>query len=269
MTEWHLWVELLALGCGVGFLAGLLGIGGGMVAVPIMTFLLDGHGFPPDALVKVAVATSLATICFTSLASVRAHHRRGAVDWAVVVPRAPGIFIGWLLGAQLAKAISGSALAIVFGLFVGFSALNMFLDRKPKPSRQLPGWAGMFGAGGGIGLISALVGAGGGFVSVPFMTWCNVPIHRAVGTSSALGFPIAVSGTIGFLIAGWNLHGMPAGTFAFLYLPALLLIAVTSVLLAPVGAATAHRLNVKQLKRAFGVLLLVLAAYMFYKGLAR
>ena len=143
MTDWALWAELLVLGCAVGFLAGLLGIGGGMLLVPFMTFLLGSRGFGPDTLIKVAVATSLATICFTSLASVRAHHRRGAVDWAVVRLRAPAIVVGSLLGAQLAMALPGAALAIVFGVFVAFSAVQMYIDRKPKPAHQLPTGPGM------------------------------------------------------------------------------------------------------------------------------
>ncbi len=268
MTDWQLWTEFLAVGCGAGFLAGLLGIGGGMVMVPLMTWLLDHRGFPPDALVKVAVATSLSTICFTSLASVRAHHRRGAVDWSVVKPFAPGIVVGSLIGAQIANAIPGTVLATLFAIFVAASGLQMFMDRKPKPARVLPGPKGMFGAGGVIGMLASLVGAGGGFISVPFMTWCNVPVHRAVGTSSALGFPIAIAGTVGYVLAGWNLHGMPAGTLGYLYLPAVGLISITSVLLAPYGASVAHRMNVRQLKRVFAVMLFVLAAYMLRKGLA-
>jgi uncharacterized membrane protein YfcA len=144
----------------------------------------------------------------------------------------------------------------------------MFIDKKPKPTRQLPQGAGMFSTGGVIGTLSSLVGAGGGFISVPFMAWCNVPIHTAVATSSALGFPIALAGTVGYVLAGWNLQGAPAGSMGYLYLPALALIAVTSVLFAPLGAAAAHKLNVRQLKRAFAVLLFVLAGYMASKGLA-
>lgn len=267
MTDWQLWAELLALGCGAGFLAGLLGIGGGMVMVPVVTWLLDHRGFPPDTLVKVAIATSLSTICFTSLASVRAHHKRSAVDWAIVKPLAPGIVVGSLLGAQIANAIPGAVLAIVFAIFVATSALQMFLDRKPKPARGLPDAKGMFGVGGIIGAVASLVGAGGGFIAVPFMAWCNVPVHRAIGTSSALGFPIAVAGTIGYIIAGWNLHGMPPATLGYLYLPAVGLISLTSVLFAPYGASVAHRLNVRQLKRVFAAMLFVLAAYMLHKGL--
>ena len=223
-------VELLVMGCISGFLAGLLGIGGGMVLVPALTFIGTAKGFPSDYVVKMAVATSLATILFTSLSSVRAHHKRGAVRWDIVRLLAPGIVVGSLIGAQIAKLLSTKSLALAFAVFVSYSALQMFIDQKPKPARQLPQGAGMIGAGTVIGTLSALVGAGGGFISVPFMAWCNVAIHAAVATSAALGFPIALAGTIGYIYAGWNLQGVPVGSFGYLYLPALVLIAVTSVL---------------------------------------
>ncbi len=260
-------VELLALGCIGGFLAGLLGIGGGMLLVPALTMIGSMRGFSPDYVVKSAVATSLATILFTSLSSVRAHHKRGAVRWDVVKLLAPGIIVGSLIGAQIAKLLPTRVLAGVFAVFVAYSALQMFINKKPKPSRQLPGSAGMFGAGGAIGTLSALVGAGGGFISVPFMSWCNVPIHTAVATSAALGFPIALAGTIGYIYAGWNLPDAPAGSFGYLFLPALFIIAAASVMLAPIGATVAHRMNVAELKRAFAVLLFGLAAYMASKAL--
>ncbi len=264
---WQGVVELLVLGSFTGFLAGLLGIGGGMLLVPFMTLLLSNKGVPPAYLVKVAIATSLATICFTSIASVRAHHRRGAVLWSVAKLLSPGIVLGALLGAQIAKALPAHALVMLFALFVSFSALQMLIERKPKATRQLPNGTGMLAAGGVIGLLAALVGAGGAFVSVPFMTWCNVRIHNAVATSAALGFPIALAGTVGYVIAGWSLHDMPAGTLGFLYLPALLTISIASVLLAPFGARAAHRMDVRQLRRLFAVLLFGLAAYMIHKAL--
>ncbi len=260
-------LQLLVLGCCTGFLAGLLGIGGGMVLVPFLTLMLTMQGFPADYIIKIAVATSLATICFTSLSSVRAHHKRGAVRWDVVKVLAPGIVIGSLIGPMIAKAMPAQVLTMLFAVFVAFSATQMFIDKKPKPTRQLPQAAGMFGAGGGIGILSALVGAGGGFVSVPFMTWCNVKIHNAVATSAALGFPIALAGTVGYIVAGMNLHNLPTGTFGFLYLPALVVISLASVSTAPLGARAAHALDVKQLKRAFAIMLYLLAAYMLYKAL--
>ena len=265
--EWQLVIELLVLGCFTGFLAGLLGVGGGMLLVPFMTLLLTVKAFPPQHIVKMAVATSLATICFTSIASVRAHHARGGVRWEIVKLLAPGIVLGSLLGAQLARALPSSVLALFFALFVGFSATQMLLDKKPRPTRQLPPSPGMLAAGGLIGSLSALVGAGGAFISVPFMLACNVSIHNAVATSAALGFPIAFAGTVGYVYAGWSLPDMPPGALGFIYLPALLVVSVASVTTAPMGARAAHRLNVRQLKRMFAFLLYGLASYMLYRGL--
>ncbi len=252
---------LLLIGCCTGFLAGLLGIGGGMIMVPFVTMILTAKGYPADYTVKMAVATSLATICFTSLSSVRAHHRRGAVLWPVVKVLAPGILVGSVLGAQVAVALPGKMLGILFAIFVAFSATQMFLNRKPKPSRTLPGPLGTFAVGNVIGLLSALVGAGGAFVSVPFMTWCNIKIHDAVGTSSALGFPIALAGTLGYIWAGQGVPQMPPGSFGYLYLPGLFIISFASMLLAPLGARTAHRMDIQPLKKVFAVVLYCLAAY--------
>jgi uncharacterized membrane protein YfcA len=253
--------ELLLIGTITGFVAGLLGLGGGMIMVPFVTMILSARGFPPEYTVKMAVATSLATICFTSLSSVRAHHSRGAVLWPVVRLLAPGILVGSLAGAQLAVALPGRMLGILFGIFVAFSATQMFLDRKPAPGRTLPGPAATFSVGAGIGLLSALVGAGGAFVSVPFMTWCNIRIHDAVGTSSALGFPIALAGTAGYIWAGQGLPQMPPGAVGYLYLPGLVCIAAASMVLAPVGARTAHRMDIRPLKKVFAVVLYCLSAY--------
>lgn len=261
-------VQLALLGLGAGFLAGLLGIGGGMVMVPFLTWMLTQRGVDADLAVKMAIATSMATIMFTSISSVRAHHKRGAVRWDIVRRLTPGIVVGSLIGSLGVFALlKGTALAIFFALFVGFSATQMFLDKKPAPSRQMPGTVGQLTAGGVIGLVSGLVGAGGGFLSVPFMTWCNVAIHNAVATSAALGFPIAVANVAGYVLAGQSLQGLPAGTFGYLWLPALAVIAGCSVLMAPLGARAAHALPVKQLKRVFASVLYVLAAYMLWKGL--
>ncbi|MEJ6022828.1 sulfite exporter TauE/SafE family protein [Ramlibacter sp. PS4R-6] len=253
--------ELAALGIATGFLAGLLGIGGAMIMVPFVTIVLTHRGYPADYTVKMAVATSLATICFTSLSSMRAHHQRGAVLWKVVAVLAPGIIVGGLVGAQISAALPGKSLGVLFAIFVAFSATQMLIDRKPKPTRTLPGPLGMFGAGTLIGVVSSIVGAGGAFISVPFMTWCNVKIHDAVGTASALGFPIALAGTAGYAWAGRDLPGMPPGSIGYIYLPALLAISAASVLLAPVGARVAHRMDIRPLRRLFAVVLYILAAY--------
>jgi uncharacterized membrane protein YfcA len=268
MPDGTLIAGLLLLGGFAGFMAGLLGVGGGMLMVPFMTLLLTLEGFPAELTVKIAVATSLATICFTSISSVRAHHLRGAVRWSIVKLLAPGIVVGSLLGAQLAEALPVQALALLFAAFVSFAATQMLIGRKPEPTRQLPGGPGMFGMGGLIGSLSALVGAGGAFVSVPFMTRCNVPIHHAVGTSAALGFPVALAGTVGYVIAGRDLQGLPGGMLGFLYLPALAVISIASVITAPLGARAAHALDMRQLKRVFAAMLYGLATYMLYKALS-
>ncbi|WP_093129961.1 sulfite exporter TauE/SafE family protein [Variovorax sp. OK605] len=259
--------ELAALGLGTGFLAGLLGIGGGMLMVPFITIIMGQRGVPADLAVKMAIATSMATIIFTSVSSVRAHHKRGAVRWDIVQRLSPGIVIGSLVGSLGVFALlKGTALAIFFALFVGFSATQMFIDKKPKPTR-MPGTGGQLAAGGAIGFISGLVGAGGGFISVPFMTWCNVAIHNAVATSAALGFPIAVANVLGYVISGQSAQGLPAGSFGYIWLPALAVIAACSVFTAPLGAKAAHSLPVKKLKRVFATILYLLATYMLWKGL--
>jgi uncharacterized membrane protein YfcA len=262
-------IELLALGCFTGFLAGLLGIGGGMLMVPFLTLILSHRGVAPGMAVKMAIATSMATILFTSLSSVRAHHQRGAVRWDIVRGLTPGIVLGGMLaGAGAFALIKGQALAVVFGLFVTFSATQMLRGRKPAASRQMPGPAGQVAAGTGVGFMAGLVGAGGGFISVPFMTWCNVPIHHAVATSAALGFPIALANTVGYVVGGWSLPQALPGAVGYLFLPALGVIALASVSLAPLGARVAHAMDLAQLRKAFAVLLYGLGAYMLWKAWA-
>ena len=269
MLDMTLLVELAALGLCIGFLAGLLGIGGGAMMVPFLIWMLGQRGIPLDLAAKMAIATSMATIVFTSLSSVRAHHKKGAVRWDWVRSMAPGIVVGSLIGSLgVFASLHGHTLTVVFALFVSVSATQMVLDIKPAPSRQMPGWAGQLGAGGVIGLVSGLVGAGGAFISVPFMTWCNVAIHNAVATSAALGFPIALANVTGYIISGMSLQDRPPHTLGYLWIPGLVVISCCSVLMAPVGAATAHRLPVKPLKRVFAGMLYCLAGTMLYKGLS-
>ena len=266
-----LWIVLLlaALGSVTGFLAGLLGIGGGMILTPFLAMLLPHAGVPESLALHCAIATSMSTILFTSLSSVRAHAKRGAVVWSAAAALAPGILLGGIAGAQVSSALPVFWVALFFSLFVGSCAVNMFRTPKAQPSRQLPGAAGMFSAGAVIGAVSALVGAGGGFLSVPFMTRGGIEMHKAVGTSASLGFPIALAGTIGYIAGGWRapeLPGLPM-MLGFVHLPALAAVAAASVLTAPLGPRLAHSLNTKPLRRIFAVLLLAIALNMLRKAI--
>jgi uncharacterized membrane protein YfcA len=262
MSAWLL--AYIGLGAFAGFFAGLLGVGGGAIMVPVLTMMFAAQNFPPEHVVHIALGTSMATIIFTSISSLRAHHRHGAVLWKVVRDIAPGIVVGTLAGAQFAARVPTKPLAIFFALFISYVAVQMILNVKPKPSRELPGPLGMFGVGAGIGGISALVAIGGGSLSVPFMSWCNVRVQHAIGTSAAIGFPIAVSGTLGYLWGGWGAGGLPAGSFGFIYLPALAGTVVASMLVAPFGAKLTHTLPVATVKRIFAGVLVLLSAKMLW-----
>jgi uncharacterized membrane protein YfcA len=259
-------LELSALGIGAGFLAGLLGIGGGMVMVPFLTFMLDLRGIDPSLTIKMAIATSMTTIIFTSASSVRAHHRKGAVLWTVVKTFAPGLVLGSLLASLgVFSLVKGKYLSIVFALFVGYAATNMFFSKKAAGEKPMPGVAGQMAMGTVIGFFSGLVGAGGAFLSVPFLSK-RVPIHSAVATSAAIGFPIALTNGVGYVISGWG-HSVVPGALGFVWLPAVAIICAFSIFMAPRGAAMAHRWPVQKLKRAFAILLYFVAISMLVKGI--
>jgi uncharacterized membrane protein YfcA len=252
------------LGTITGVFAGLLGLGGGIVLVPVLALLFAAQGFPAAHLMHLALGTAMATIIFTSLSSLRAHHAHDAVLWPVVKRLSAGIVIGALLGPQLAARLPTRLLAIIFTLFMTYVAVQLLLDRKPRPSRELPGPLGLFGVGAGIGGLSALVSIGGGSLVVPFLVACNVRMHQAIGTSAATGLPIALAGTVGYVVAAHGAVDLPPGSFGFIHLPALLATADASVLAAPLGAKMAHRLPVALLKKIFAGLLLLLLAKMLH-----
>lgn len=264
---WLFVVELFLLGSVGGLLAGLLGVGGGMILVPFTTLLFAGRGIDAAITLKMALATSLATICFTAISSVRAHAKRGAVRREIVLALAPGIVVGGLIGAQLVRWMPAALLHIAFAVFIGGAATQMLMPPPQAKATSLPSGPVTTAVGGGIGLVSALVGAGGAFLSVPFMVWRGVPMHHAVGTASAVGLPIALAGTAGYVFAGWGDTRLPAAALGYVYLPALAALALASVLTAPLGAALAHRLNVKQLRRLFAFLLYGVSALMLVRGL--
>ena len=256
------WWAYLAIGVTVGFLAGLFGVGGGMIMVPMLVFVFTAKGFPAEHMMHLSLATSMATIVFTSLSSVRAHHRHGAVDWRVARAMAPGIVIGALAATLIAGFIPTRLLAIAFTTFMFYAAARMFFEVKPKPSRQLPGAAGLFGVGAGIGALSSVLAAGGAFLSIPFLTRCNVALKRAVGTAAANGFPIAAAGTVGYVLNGLRVEDLPDGSLGFVYLPALALIVLASMPVAPLGARLAHRWPVRRLRIVFALLLFAIALRM-------
>jgi uncharacterized membrane protein YfcA len=259
-----LWLLYPVFGSVAGLIAGLLGVGGGIVVVPILFFLFTSQGFAPEHIMQMALGTSLGSIMFTSVSSFRAHHRRGAVHWDIVRRITPGILIGTFSGTYVAALLSTMFLKVFFALFLYYVSIQMLLNLKPQPARQLPGRAGMFGMGGVIGVVSSLVGIGGGSLSVPFMSWCNVPVHHAIGTSAAIGFPIAVAGTLGYIVNGIGVPGLPELNLGYLNLPALFGIALFSMLTAPLGARLAHRLPVVSLKRFFAVFLIITATRMIW-----
>lgn len=252
----------LVTGAYAGFMAGLLGVGGGVIIVPALLFAFTLQGIGDADAVRMALATSLASIVFTSVSSMRAHHARGAVDWAVVRRIAPGIVIGTFAGAQVAAALPAIALKLFFVVFLVYIAAQMALDFRPPPSRALPGAAGMTAVGAFIGAVSSLVGIGGGVMTVPFLAWCNVAVHRAIGTSAAVGFPIAAAGAAGFVVAGWHAEGLPGGSIGYVYAPALAGIVAVSVFFAPIGAWVAHRQRAVVLKRVFAAFLVIVGAKM-------
>lgn len=252
------------LGAFIGVLAGLLGVGGGLVIVPILVFTFTYQQIPFEIIMHLALGTSLASIVFTSISSFMAHHKRGAVDWSTVRRIVLGVMIGTFLGSCIASLLPTAILKGFFVCFLYFVAYQFLTNRKPKPSRELPGSMGMFAVGNIIGAVSSLVGIGGGSLSVPFMIWCNVTVHRAIGTSAAIGLPIAVAGTVGFLVNGWGNPFLPAYSLGFIYVPALLGIAAVSVLTAPLGVKLAHSLPVAKLKKIFAILLIVVATRMLW-----
>ncbi len=260
------WLAYIGLGLFTGFSAGMLGIGGGLVMVPTLTMMFAAqNGFPPTEILHLALGTSTATILFTSLSSLRAHHQHGAVLWKTVIQISPGILFGTLLGTLFASNIPTKPLAIFFTCFVFFVALQMILNLKPKPSRELPGAGGVFAVGTGIGAISSLVAIGGGALTVPFLTWCNVRVQQAIGTSAAIGFPIAFGASLGYIFNGWGHPSLPEWSFGFVYLPALAWMVPPSILMAPLGARLTHTLPVATLKRVFACLLVALATKMVWK----
>lgn len=254
---------LLLSGAVAGMLAGLLGIGGGVIIVPVVTLLFGGHGIPSGLAIKLALGTSLATIVVTAVASIATHHRKGAVDWALFRVMGPGVVVGSLIGAWLADIIPGSVLYLAFIVFLFAISLQMALARV-SAHRSLPSTAMLAGTASGVGVVSALMGIGGGAMHVPFLSYCGVPVKRAIATAAAIGLPLAASATLGYVFGGMDEAGRPAGSFGYINLPVFAGVVAASLLFAPLGANLAHRLPDLLLRRLFAGFLFILAARMTY-----
>lgn len=249
-----------AIGAATGFFAGLLGIGGGLIMVSSLALMYAAQDFPPAYVMHMAIGTSLAAIMAGAWASFRTHHRHGSVDWPTVRAMSPGLLAGVLLGSLAARFLATSFLKVFFLGFMAFVTFQMVFDVRPRPSRTLPGRGAMSGVGVLIGVASSWFGGGAAALGVPFLTWCSMSMHRAIGTVAAMGLPVAIAGAAGYVVAGLTVEGLPAWSMGFVYLPALLGISITSMLVAPYGARLAHRLKGATLKRIFAVFLIAAGA---------
>ncbi|GGC09743.1 UPF0721 transmembrane protein [Marinobacterium zhoushanense] len=247
----------LLLGAVAGFVAGLFGIGGGLIIVPVLIFSFSAQGMAPEVLTHAAVATSLGTIVFTSIASIRAHHQKGAVCWNLFPSLSVGILVGALTGVWIAGALSGAVLQLLFGVFTLGVAAQMAFDLRPGVGGHAPGTGELVVAGSGVGCASAIFGIGGGTLTVPYLHWRQLSVQQAVATSAACGLPIALMGAVGNIWSGWNERMMPGWHLGYIYLPALIGIVLSSSFFARYGARLAHRLPQQQLKKIFALLLAV------------
>ena len=257
------YLYFILLGIVAGFLAGLLGVGGGIVIVPSLYLIFSMTHVSEVHILHLALGTSLACIMFTSVSSFRAHHFHGAVNWPIFRAISPGIIMGTLLGTFISAHLNTQILKYLFAIFLLYSATLMIFEIQPRSIRNLPNKRGMFVAGNLIGMISSLIGIGGGTLSVPFMLRCDVKIHQAIGTSAAIGFPIAIAGTVGYFANGINMSDLPPYTLGYLNLPAIFGIVPFSLITAPLGVKVSHRIPVGRLKKIFAILLFILAFRMF------
>lgn len=274
MYELMLWLPLL--GAFTGLLAGLFGVGGGAVMVPVLTWLFYRFNLSELWVVHLALATSMAAIIPTAIASLRAHHRRGGVHWTAVRGLAPGIILGSFTATFIASRLPAEPLSLFFFAFMCVIAWRMLRpgrsqvvdDQHQQRVASLPGLSQLSLVGSGIGAISALAAIGGGTLTVPYLSSRGLPLKTAIGSSSAVGLPIALAGTMGYLLNGFQLSDLPAWSTGFIYWPGVLGITVTSLLTAPLGASLAHRLPVNVLRRLFALLVVMLALQMLLATLA-
>lgn len=250
-----------------GLLAGLFGVGGGLLIVPILAHIFQHQQVPENIIMHLAVGTSLATIVATGAASIFAHHRRSGVDWLVWRQMCIWLLLGSGFGAVVAAQASSSSMKICYIIFIySVSICLAFSNRAEESGEEKSGFPGERGVVAFFtGAISAVVGIGGGTVIVPYLSWRGLSMVRAIGTSAACGLPIAAAGSIGYAVTGFGLAGLPAYSTGYVVWPAFVAVAVSSVALAPLGARLAHRWSAIRLRKAFAVFLVVLASYVLLK----
>jgi uncharacterized protein len=259
------WWAYLAVGAFVGFMSGLLGIGGGSAMVPVLVFVFGAKGFASAYVLHLALGTCMATILFTAASSVRSHHQRKAVNWRLLARLIPAVMLGTFAGALAASWLDARLLSVVFTLLIYYAATVLLIDRKPAARRELPGPAGLSIVGGVIGLFSSLTATGGASLMVAYLVSRNVTVHEAIGTAAAASWPLALAGTIGYIVSGLAVSGLPAWSLGYVYLPALAWIVLASMLMAPLGAAVAHRTPGNTLRRVFAFVLYALATSMLLR----
>lgn len=275
-------ITFLVIGALAGFAAGLFGVGGGTIIVPLLFIVFTQMGYSPDVIMHLALGTSLATIIVTSISSLMAHNKKGSVMWPVFKNLAPGMALGCFFGAGVAGLISGIHLQIIVGIFLLWVAYRMFAKAKNQTAAStsntadqdtrfneiaLPSTPKQLAAGGVIGIASAIFGIGGGSLTVPYLTRYGVVMQKAVGTSAACGLPIAIAGALGFMFFGMQQKIDVPNTIGFVHIYAFLGISVMSFFTAKLGAKVAHILSPAMLKKCFAVLLTIVGCYFLYKGL--
>ncbi len=262
------WLAYPALGTFAGFLAGMFGVGGGLAVVPILYMIFAAQHFPTEHLMHMSLGTSMACIVFTSIASARAHQRLGNIKWSIVRSMVPGLLIGTLAGSFTASQIPTRPLAFTFTVVVLYASIQMMLDFKPAPTRTMPNKAAQFGVSLAIGGVAAITAASGGFLAIPYMVWHNVPMKHAIGTSAAIGLPVAISGAIGYLTSGIDATGVPPLSLGYVSLPGLIGVVSCTMLFAPIGARLASRMPMGRMKRVYGAYLLIIAGKMLHSALS-
>jgi uncharacterized membrane protein YfcA len=254
----------ISLGAVAGLIAGIFGLGGGIIIVPALIFTFSYLHFPPEVLTHIAVGTSLSTIIFTSLSAIYVHHKKQAIYWSLAVKLSIGMLFGGLIGAYFAEMVSGPLLQKVFALYSLTVAFQMWTSWRPKGALVLPKTFGLAALGTAIGSVSGLFGIAGGSLVVPILTLYRIKITNAIATSALTGFPVALSGTIGYLLTGWGNNNLPEYSLGYVYLPATLGIIISSTIFAKVGAKLVHQLPADKLKKAFSIVLLLVAIKLFF-----